>query len=90
MAMERVVQLSNGKSDSASLFGVLARVGARAPGHETKATRDLARDPEAFISLLANDSDVGLKQTEIGAATGIGQSKVSEIKRQQNTKCWQR
>ena len=83
MAVKRVVALSGSMSDGASLFNILARIVARAPGHETEATRTLARDPEAFISLLANDSDVGLKQTEIGEATGIGQSRVSEIKRLQ-------
>ena len=83
MAVKRMVALSGSKFDGASLFNVLACVVARSPGHETEATRALASDPEAFISLLANDSSVGLKQTEIGEATGIGQSKVSEIKRQQ-------
>ncbi len=83
MAVKRLVALSGSKSDGASLFGVLARVVARAPSHDTEATRALARDTETFISLLANDSGVGLKQTEIGEATGIGQSRVSEIKRQQ-------
>jgi hypothetical protein len=41
----------------------------------------MAKDPEAFISLIANDANSDLIQTEIGDATGYGQSRVSDIKK---------
>ena len=41
----------------------------------------MAEDREAFVSLIANDADFGLKQTDIGDATGYGQSRVSELKK---------
>jgi predicted XRE-type DNA-binding protein len=43
--------------------------------------RILGADQEAFVSLIANDSALALKQTEIGEATGYGQSRVSDLKK---------
>jgi hypothetical protein len=53
----------------------------RSPYHDNAPARILATDKEAFISLIANDQDFAMKQTDIGEATGYGQSKISDLKK---------
>ena len=79
--VKRHVALSREDQDGPGLFRALGAVLAHAPAHAGPSARILAADPEAFVSLIANDGDLGLKQTEIGEATGYGQSRISDLKR---------
>ena len=79
-AVKRTLALNKSPQDAASVFDALVRVLSKAPHLENQAAWMLTEDLEAFVSLAANDHDLRLKQTEIGEATGFGQSKVSEIK----------
>lgn len=79
--VKRHVALSGEAHDGPGLFRSLGAVLARAPGHVGMPARILAVDSDAFVSLIANDPDSGLKQTEIGDAIGYGQSKVSDLKK---------
>lgn len=79
--MKRHLALSGEAHDGPGLFRALGAVLARAPAQAGTPARILAADPEAFVSLIANDGDIGLKQTEIGEATGYGQSRISDLKR---------
>lgn len=80
-AVKRTLALSKEAHDGPGLFHALSTVLARTPYHDHAPARILATDQEAFVSLMANDSDVSLKQTEIGEATGFGQSRVSDLKK---------
>ena len=80
-AAKRTLALSGESHDGPGLFHALSSVLARSPQHDHVAARILAVDPEAFVSLIANDSALALKQTEIGEATGYGQSRVSDLKK---------
>lgn len=80
-ATKRWVALSGDAHDGPALFRALSAVLARAPALDHQAARILAADLEAFVSLIANDADSGLKQTEIGDATGYAQSKISDLKK---------
>jgi hypothetical protein len=80
-AVKRTVALSGAPRDAAGLFHALSAVLARTPNVDHLPARILAEDQEAFVSLIANDGNVSLKQIEIGEATGFGQSKVSELKK---------
>lgn len=79
--LKRHVALNSEAHDGPGLFRALAVVLARGPAQSGTPARVLATDPEAFVSLIANDVDLGLKQTEIGEATGYGQSRISDLKR---------
>lgn len=80
-AVKRTLALSGESHDGPGLFHALSSVLARAPQHDHVAARILAIDQEAFVSLIANDGALSLKQTEIGEATGYGQSRVSDLKK---------
>ncbi|GAA0304882.1 hypothetical protein GCM10008966_26840 [Rhodovulum strictum] len=80
-AVKRTLALSGESHDAPGLFRALSTVLARAPRHDHVAARILAVDQEAFVSLIANDGALALKQTEIGEATGYGQSRVSDLKK---------
>jgi MoxR-like ATPase len=80
-AVKRMLALSGESRDGPGLFRALSSVLARAPQHDHVAARILAVDQEAFVSLIANDGALSLKQTEIGEATGYGQSRVSDLKK---------
>jgi hypothetical protein len=79
--LKRHVALNGEAHDGPGLFRSLGAILARAPAQAGMPARILAADPEAFVSLIANDVDLGLKQTEIGEATGYGQSRISDLKR---------
>lgn len=81
ISMKRLLALSGKSHDGPGLFHTLSAVLGRLPSQENEPARILASDPEAFISLIANDLDFPLKQSEIGQATGYGQSRVSDIKK---------
>lgn len=81
LSVKRTIALSGGALDGPGLFHALAAVLARTPHHDHLPAQILATDQEAFVSLIANDSDLPMKQTEIGEATGYGQSRVSDLKR---------
>jgi SpoVK/Ycf46/Vps4 family AAA+-type ATPase len=81
VSLKRTLALSGESHDGPGLFHALSAVLNRLPSHDNVAARILASDPDAFISLIANDLDFPLKQAEIGQATGYGQSKVSDIKK---------
>ncbi|WP_245511306.1 MULTISPECIES: ATP-binding protein [unclassified Mesorhizobium] len=80
-AVKRTLALSGESHDGPGLFHALSSVLARTPHHDNVPARILAADQEAFVSLIANDSALSLKQTEIGEATGYGQSRVSDLKK---------
>ncbi|MEO9490958.1 MAG: ATP-binding protein, partial [Marinomonas sp.] len=80
ISLKRTLALSGESHDGPGLFHALSAVLARLPSHENRPAQILATDPDAFISLIANDLEFPLKQIEIGQATGYGQSKVSDIK----------
>jgi hypothetical protein len=80
-AVKRTLALSGESHDAPGLFHALSSVLARTPHHDHVPARILATDQEAFISLIANDGALSLKQTEIGEATGYGQSRVSDLKK---------
>lgn len=79
--VKRTLALSGESHDGPGLFRALSSVLARTPYHDHAPARILAADQEAFVSLIANDSVLSLKQTEIGEATGYGQSRVSDLKK---------
>ncbi|MCP3380120.1 MULTISPECIES: AAA family ATPase [unclassified Bradyrhizobium] len=80
-AVKRTLALSGESHDGPGLFRSLSAVLARTPHHDHAPARILAADQEAFVSLIANDGALSLKQTEIGEATGYGQSRVSDLKK---------
>lgn len=80
-AAKRTLALKGEAHDGPALFRALSAVLARTPYHEHPAARILAADPEAFISYIANDADFAMKQTDIGEATGYGQSRISDLKK---------
>ncbi|MDR6773318.1 ATP-binding protein [Azospirillum sp. BE72] len=80
-AVKRALALKNDSHDGPALFRALGEILARAPHLDHLPARILAKDPEAFISLIANDANFGVKQAEIGDATGFGQSRVSDLKK---------
>lgn len=80
-AVKRHLALNAESRDGPGLFHALSAVLARSPNQTETPARVLARDPEAFVSLIANDSTIGLKQIEIGEATGYGQSRISDLKK---------
>jgi hypothetical protein len=80
-SVKRALALSGEKLTGPGLFHGLATVLARAPAQSSEAARVLASGQEAFVSLIANDPDIGLTQNQIGDATGFKQSRVSEIKK---------
>lgn len=80
-AVKRTLALSGESHDGPGLFHALSSVLARTPHHDHVPARILATDQEAFVSLIANDGAFLLKQTEIGEATGYGQSRVSDLKK---------
>lgn len=80
-ATKRAVALNGETHDGPGVFRALGLVLARSPSQDHLPARILAADQEAFVSLIANDGDFSLKQTEIGEATGYGQSRVSDLKK---------
>lgn len=80
-AVKRTLALTGESHDGPGLFHALSSVLARTPHHDHVPARILATDQEAFVSLIANDGAFLLKQTEIGEATGYGQSRVSDLKK---------
>jgi hypothetical protein len=80
-AVKRTLALSREVHDGPGMFRALRAVLARAPHHDHTPARILAVDVEAFVSLIANDPDFAMKQTDIGDATGYGQSRVSDLKK---------
>lgn len=81
VAVKRTLALTEEGLDGPALFRALSTVLARMPQQDQLPARILAADREAFISLLANDQDFAMKQSEIGEATGYVQSRISEIKK---------
>jgi hypothetical protein len=81
MSVKRSLALSGEPHTGPGLFHALSVVLARSPNIEYAPARILAEDQEAFISLIANDADFGMRQTEIGDATGYGQSRISDLKK---------
>jgi len=81
VSVKRTLALSGESHDGPGLFHALSAVLGRLPSQDHGPARLLATDPDAFISLIANDLEFPLKQAEIGQATGYGQSKVSDIKK---------
>jgi hypothetical protein len=81
-AVKRTLALSDSSlNEPPALFHALSTVLARTPQEHHVPARLLATDKEAFISLIANDDGLRMKQVEIGEATGYGQSTVSDIKK---------
>lgn len=80
-ASKRALALGAEAHDGPGLFRALSSVLARSPHQDHTPARILAADQEAFVSLIANDGAFSLKQTEIGEATGFGQSRVSDLKK---------
>lgn len=81
IATKRAVALNGEPHDGPGVFRALSSVLSRSPVQDHMPARILAADQEAFVSLIANDGDFPLKQTEIGEATGYGQSRVSDLKK---------
>jgi hypothetical protein len=81
VSLKRSLALRGEGHDGPGLFHALSAVLSRLPSQDHAPARILASDPEAFISLIANDLEFPLKQAEIGQATGYGQSRVSDIKK---------
>jgi len=80
-SLKRTLALSGEAHDGPGIFHALSTVLARLPSHNHFPAKLLAADPESFISLITNDSNVSMKQSDISSVTGFGQSKVSEIKK---------
>jgi MoxR-like ATPase len=80
-SVKRSLALSGDARTAPGLFVTLSNVLARTPDQAHPAARVLAEDREAFVSLIANDAGIGLTQIEIGEATGLAQSRVSELKK---------
>ena len=81
LSVKRTLALSRDAHDGPGVFHALSTVLARSHYHDHIPARILATDQEAFISLIANDPDFSMKQTDIGEATGYGQSRVSDLKK---------
>ncbi len=80
-AVKRTVALGGDGRDAPTLFRALASVLSRVPDQPYGPARVLASDLDAFVSLVANESDLGLKQAEIGDVTGFSQPRISELKK---------
>lgn len=80
-AVKRTLALGGEAHDAPGLFRALGAVMSRMPEQSYGPARILATDQEAFVSLVANEPDLGLKQTEIGEATGFSQPRISELKK---------
>lgn len=80
-AVKRTLALGGEAHDAPGLFRALGAVMSRMPEQSYAPARVLATDLEAFVSLVANEPDLGLKQTEIGDATGFSQPRISELKK---------
>ena len=79
-AVKRTTAMVGKKPDPSILFSALSSVLGRMPQLDHFPARVLAADPKAFVSLIANDPDIGLDQKQIGHATGTSQSQVSALK----------
>lgn len=80
LAVKRAIAISGIDPDAPGLFSTLSSVLARMPELDHIPARILAKDQDAFVSLIANDPTLELKQKEIGRVTGASQGKVSELK----------
>ena len=81
VSLKRSLALSDVNHDAPGIFYMLHVVLGRLPIQDHEPVRILATNPDAFISLIANDPDFPLKQAEIGRATGYSQSRISDIKK---------
>ena len=81
-SVKRSVAMTNEKPDASTLFKALSSVLGRMPQLDHAPARILAEDHQAFVSLIANDPDIGLDQREIGRVTGTTQSRVSTLKKE--------
>ncbi|GMG82563.1 ATP-binding protein [Paralimibaculum aggregatum] len=81
-SVKRSVVMASEEPDASALFKALSQVLGRMPKLDHAPARILAEDHQAFVSLIANDPDIGLDQTEIGRATGTTQSRVSTLKKE--------
>lgn len=79
-AVKRTIAMANKAPEPSTLFSSLSSVLGRMPQLDHIPARVLAIDPKAFVSLIANDPDIGLDQKQIGHATGTSQSQVSALK----------
>lgn len=81
-SVKRTIAVANEGPDAPALFRALGVVLARMPKLDHAPARILAQDHQAFVSLIANDPDIGLEQKDIEYATGIKQSRVSTLKKE--------
>jgi len=79
-AVKRTMAMAGNNPEGANLVSTLSSVLGRMPQLDHFPARVLAADPKAFVSLIANDPDIGLDQKQIGQATGTSQSQVSALK----------
>ena len=80
-SIKRTLALSGAKHDGPGVFQALSTVLARLPSHDHVPAKLLASDPEAFVSLMTNDSHIAISQQDIAAATGMSKSKISDLKK---------
>ncbi|MBC6404018.1 MAG: ATP-binding protein [Hyphomonadaceae bacterium] len=80
-AVKRTTVMTGEAPDASALFKALSSVLGRMPRLNHMPAEVLAANPRAFVSLIANDLEIGLDQKQIGQATGMSQSQVSTLKR---------
>lgn len=81
-AVKRATAMTGEAPTPSTLFKALSAVLARMPELDHAPARILATDEKAFVSLIANDPEIGLDQRQIGGATGTSQSQVSALKKE--------
>lgn len=82
-SVKRTLALSGMKHNGPGVFQALRTVLARLPSHDHVPAKLLASDPEAFVSMITNDSQISISQQDIATATGMSTSKVSDLKKSQ-------
>ena len=83
MSIKRTIALSRTEHNGPGIFQALIAVLARLPEHDHAPAKLLAHNPEAFVSMITNDSQIAISQQDIAAATGMSKSKISELKKSQ-------
>lgn len=79
-AVKRFTAMTGQSPEPPTLLLALSNVLGRMPPLDHFPALVLAADPKAFVSLIANDPEIGLDQKQIGCATGTSQSQVSALK----------
>ncbi len=80
-SIKRTLALSGMDHNGPGVFKALISVLSRLPSHDHAPAKLLTNDPDAFVSMITNDSHISISQQDIAAATGMSKSKISDLKK---------